>query len=85
MISSLKEGYWSNAYAKAQRVLSDYTATVQSASETVVSNSKTHTVKKGDTLYSIARKYNTTVTAIMKKNNLSSTSLSLGMLLRLPN
>lgn len=38
----------------------------------------TYTVKKGDNLYSIARKYNTTVDAIKKKNNLTSNLLSIG-------
>ena len=39
---------------------------------------ETYTVKKGDNLYSIARKYNTTVQEIKKKNNLSSNLLSIG-------
>lgn len=45
----------------------------------------TYTVKKGDTLYSIARTYNTTVDSIKKLNNLASTSLSIGQTLILPN
>ena len=44
----------------------------------------TYTVKSGDNLYSIARAYNTTVDAIMKLNNLTSTSLSLGQTLKIP-
>lgn len=35
-------------------------------------------VRKGDTLYSIARDYNTSVADIMNKNNLSSSVLSIG-------
>lgn len=35
-------------------------------------------VKKGDNLYSIARKYNTTVDAIKKLNNLTNNNLSIG-------
>lgn len=38
----------------------------------------TYMVQKGDNLYSIARKYNTTVDTIKKLNNLSSNSLSIG-------
>ena len=38
----------------------------------------TYTVKSGDNLYSIARKYNTTVDSIKKKNNLKSNLLSIG-------
>ena len=37
-----------------------------------------YTVKKGDTLYSIARKYNTTVNDIKKINNLTNNNLSIG-------
>ena len=44
----------------------------------------TYTVKKGDTLYSIARKYNTTVNAIKNLNNLSSSLLSVGQTLKIP-
>ena len=43
-----------------------------------------YTVKKGDSLYSIARKYNTTVDAIKNLNNLKTTSLSIGQVLRIP-
>jgi LysM repeat protein len=43
-----------------------------------------YAVKSGDNLYSIARAYNTTVDAIMKLNNLTSTSLSLGQTLKIP-
>ena len=38
----------------------------------------TYTVKSGDNLYSIARKFNTTVDAIKRKNNLTSNNLSIG-------
>lgn len=38
----------------------------------------TFIVKKGDSLYSIARKYNTTVDSLKKKNNLKSNTLSIG-------
>lgn len=41
-------------------------------------------VQKGDTLYSIALKYNTTPTAIMNKNNLTSNVLSVGQTLTIP-
>lgn len=44
----------------------------------------TYTVKKGDSLYSIAKRYNTTVNDIIKLNNLKSTSLSIGSLLKIP-
>lgn len=41
-----------------------------------------HTVIKGDTLYSLSRRYNTTVDAIKSLNGLSSNNLALGMKLR---
>ncbi len=43
-----------------------------------------HTVKKGDTLYSIAREYETTVDEILKLNNLGTTALSIGQTLKIP-
>lgn len=44
----------------------------------------TYVVKNGDTLYSIARNYNTTVNELITYNNLNSTALSIGQLLRIP-
>ena len=43
-----------------------------------------YTVKKGDSLYSIARVYETTVDAIMDINHLSSVDLQVGQVLRIP-
>lgn len=43
-----------------------------------------YTVKSGDTLYSIAQKYNTTIDDIMKLNNLTTSVLSLGQKLKIP-
>lgn len=40
--------------------------------------STTYIVKKGDSLYSIAKKYNTTVDSIKRKNNLVTNNLSIG-------
>ena len=41
-------------------------------------------VLKGDSLYSIAKKYNTTVDQIKKLNNLESSSISIGQVLKIP-
>lgn len=41
-----------------------------------------HTVQKGDTLYAISRKYNTTVDAIKSLNGLTSNNIALGQQLR---
>lgn len=43
----------------------------------------TYTVKRGDTLYSIAKKYGVSVDSILKLNNLLSTSLSIGQVLKI--
>ncbi len=46
---------------------------------------KTYTVVKGDSLYSIAKKYGTTINELKSLNNLSSNNLSIGQVLRIPN
>lgn len=43
-----------------------------------------HTVKKGDTLWSLAKQYNTTVDNIILNNDLSSTLLQLNQILTIP-
>lgn len=43
---------------------------------------ETYTVKRGDNLYDIARKYNTTVIHLMDLNNLTSTNLQIGQVLK---
>ena len=43
-----------------------------------------YTVKAGDSLYKIAKEYNTTVNAIMNVNNLTSNALQVGQVLKIP-
>lgn len=45
---------------------------------------KTHTVQKDDTLYSIAKKYNTTVNNLKSLNNLTTNSINIGQQLKIP-
>lgn len=47
-------------------------------------SSNIYTVKSGDSLYSIARKYNVTVNDLMKYNNLTSNLLNIGQQIRIP-
>ena len=44
----------------------------------------TYIVKKGDSLYSIANKYNTTIDKIKDLNNLTTNLLSIGQVLLIP-
>ena len=46
-------------------------------------SAESYTVKKGDTLYSIAKKYNITTSEIQRNNNLTSTTINLGQVLAL--
>ena len=48
---------------------------------TVTSSSETHIVEKGDTLYSLSKKYNISVDEIKQKNNITDTGISLGQTL----
>ncbi len=46
-------------------------------------STETYIVQSGDTLYSIARKYNTTVSKLKEYNNLTSDILSVGQILKI--
>ena len=50
----------------------------------IAAENTTYIVKSGDTLYAIAREYNTTANAIRELNNLTSNVLSVGQTLRIP-
>ena len=45
---------------------------------------KVHTVKKGDTLYSISKKYNTTIEAIKIANEMNDEKVIIGKALKIP-
>ena len=46
---------------------------------------KTHTVTKGETVYSIAKKYNVTMQSLRELNGMENNDLSLGQVLTIPN
>ncbi|SHF59960.1 Flagellum-specific peptidoglycan hydrolase FlgJ [Flavobacterium fontis] len=46
-------------------------------------NAKQHVVVKGDTLYSISKKYSIPVEVLQSKNNLKDTALAIGQILRI--
>ena len=48
-------------------------------------DNNSYIVKKGDSLYSIAKTYNTTVDKLKEINNLTSNALAIGQVLKLPN
>jgi len=47
-------------------------------------NYDNYVVQKGDTLFDIARRYNISVDALMKNNNLGTDFLSIGQMLKVP-
>lgn len=53
-------------------------------STTTTSAAKTHTVSKGDTLYNISKRYDTSVQSIQAENGLSGTTLSIGQRILIP-
>ncbi|MBQ9018848.1 MAG: LysM peptidoglycan-binding domain-containing protein [Bacilli bacterium] len=57
---------------------------IPSKSGTNPDNMFMYTVKKGDSLYSIARVYNTSVSEIKRINNLVNNNLYIGQVLRIP-
>lgn len=50
----------------------------QQTKEVVVSNAESHQVMKGDTLYSISKRYNISIDDLKKKNNISNSGISVG-------
>lgn len=77
-LASLDTNAAVNASKNASRSQSDVTVMRRQP------NVLTHTVKRGDTLFGLARQYNTTVSELQKLNNLKSNTLKLGYRLRVP-
>ena len=86
-VSELKQlnNLTSNTLNVGQRLKIKSDATVSPIEPTQPSDTlNIYTVKSGDSLYSIARKYNVTVNDLMKYNNLTSNLLSIGQQIRIP-
>lgn len=86
---SLIDRYSLDKYDKEVIVAMGWKASESSENQVVVkqeqkqSFNKSHTVKKGDTLYSISKKYNTTVSHVQNLNKLKTSSLSIGQVLKI--
>ena len=52
--------------------------------ENLPSNFSNYKVQRGDTLYALARRFNTTVEEIKKLNNLTSNTIQIGQILKIP-
>ena len=67
-----------NNWKKKTDAKKQVTQSPKTSSKAFSYKKRTHTVKAGDTLYSLARKYNTKVEVIKKANKLSGNELKLG-------
>jgi len=73
----------SSAPAKAPAPAPQIKKTVKKTSS-ASSSSRYHTVKKGDTLYGLSRRYGASVSEIQRANGLRSSSIAIGKRLRIP-
>lgn len=85
---SQKYGVSVKALKKVNKLSSDLiiagqTLKVPSKAEAKLATATTHKVVKGDTLWSIAKKYGVTVASLKKANNLTSDAIDVGQKLRL--
>ena len=80
-VEFLKENYEELAEAVISAV-ANYIGVPYKAPNDLITN--TYVVQKGDTLYSIANKLGTTVSELKKENNLTTNTLQIGEVLRIP-
>lgn len=80
-VEFLKNNYKDLAEGVIKAIL-EYKNIPYTAPSTVITD--TYKVQSGDTLYSISKKLDTTVTELKKLNNLSSNMLSVGQVLKIP-
>lgn len=56
----------------------------EASTATTMTDVKTHTVSKGDTLYNISKRYDVSIPAIRTENGLTGNALSIGQRIRIP-
>lgn len=60
------------------------TVSTRSTTRPKASSSRYHTVKKGDTLYALSRRYKTSVSSIQRANGMNGTVIGIGKKLKIP-
>lgn len=70
----IDEGQW----LKVKNLFGITTSSDVPSNTNSTTNSKVHIVEKGQTLYSISRRYNTSVSALKTKNSLTSNTINIG-------
>ena len=84
IVTSSSGAYYTQRYLSACRVVSDSVRTsrksvmLKTAAMPKSTENRYHTVKKGESLYSISKKYGTTVAKLKALNGLSSDNLKIG-------
>ena len=78
-ISSLDQDYYAKRYLSACRIINTDTVKIELHKAKIVKSIDVfHTVKKGETLFAIAKEYSTTVDSIRLLNNLADNHIKIG-------
>ena len=84
-VSQIKNNYKKYAEAVVKAICDYKGIKYKNPSSSSVSSEDYYIVKKGDNLWDIANKYNTSVSTLKSLNNLKSSVLQIGQKLKLPN
>ena len=82
--ASLIKNNWQSLAEAVVKALASYIGVKYTAPSKDVQDNNTYVVKKGDTLYSIAKKYNVSVDALKNANNLKSNLININQKLTIP-